>query len=325
MASNNVRGVSRILNKLENSVKAGDYYEAHQMYRTLYFRYLGQKKYDELLDMMYEGAQLFLNHDQQGSGADLSILLIDVLEKSENTDVNKWVPKLTNLFSKISHSVPERDTFLVNAIRWSKQDTELGHPLLHQIVAQVYWNEKNYVQARHHYLRSYDGDGCARLLIEFQCAQGYSYEVDLFIAQTVLQYLCLSNTSTATQTFTNYTQQHPGIRKQGPPYLFPILNFIWFLLQAIESRKLAAFTVLCEQYQPSIKRDPCYVQYLDKIGQIFFGVKPPQRQNGGFLGNFIQNFLGGLDDDSDDDIQPSLAPTAARASTSQPMESSELD
>lgn len=38
MASNNVRGVSRILNKLENSVKAGDYYEAHQMYRTLYFR-----------------------------------------------------------------------------------------------------------------------------------------------------------------------------------------------------------------------------------------------------------------------------------------------
>lgn len=93
----------------------------------------------------------------------------------------------------------------------------------------------------------------------------------------------------------------------------------------ISSRKLAAFTVLCEQYQPSIKRDPCYVQYLDKIGQIFFGVKPPQRQNGGFLGNFIQNFLGGLDDDSDDDIQPPLPPTAARASTSQPMESSELD
>lgn len=38
MASNNVRGVSRILTKLENSVKSGDYYEAHQMYRTLYFR-----------------------------------------------------------------------------------------------------------------------------------------------------------------------------------------------------------------------------------------------------------------------------------------------
>lgn len=38
MASNSARGVSRVLIKLENSVKAGDYYEAHQMYRTLYFR-----------------------------------------------------------------------------------------------------------------------------------------------------------------------------------------------------------------------------------------------------------------------------------------------
>lgn len=38
MASANVRGVSRVLEKLEDSVKEGNYYEAHQMYRTLYFR-----------------------------------------------------------------------------------------------------------------------------------------------------------------------------------------------------------------------------------------------------------------------------------------------
>lgn len=49
------------------------------------------------------------------------------------------------------------------------------------------------------------------------------------------------------------------------------------------SGKLAAFTVLCEQYQPSIKRDPSYREYLDKIAQIFFGVPPPRRQNSGGL------------------------------------------
>lgn len=38
MATNGARGVSRVLQKLENSVKDGNYYEAHQMYRTLYFR-----------------------------------------------------------------------------------------------------------------------------------------------------------------------------------------------------------------------------------------------------------------------------------------------
>lgn len=103
-----------------------------------------------------------------------------------------------------------------------------------QNIAQVYWNEKNYVQARHHYLYSSDGKGCAKLLIEFQMTQGYYCEIDLFIAQAVLQYLCMRNTNTASQTFTNYTKEHPRINKSGPPYLFPLLNFIWFLLQAVE-------------------------------------------------------------------------------------------
>lgn len=32
------RGVGNVLEKLQKSVDAGDYYEAHQMYRTVYFR-----------------------------------------------------------------------------------------------------------------------------------------------------------------------------------------------------------------------------------------------------------------------------------------------
>ena len=35
-----VRGVSRVLAKLEASINEGRYYEAHQMYRTLHFRYV---------------------------------------------------------------------------------------------------------------------------------------------------------------------------------------------------------------------------------------------------------------------------------------------
>ena len=31
-------GASRVLTKLRKTVEAGNYYEAHQMYRTLYFR-----------------------------------------------------------------------------------------------------------------------------------------------------------------------------------------------------------------------------------------------------------------------------------------------
>lgn len=50
--------------------------------------------------------------------------------------------------------------------------------------------------------------------------------------------------------------------------------------------KLTVFTVLCEVYHPSLQRDPAYNMYLDKIGQVFFGVTPPPEPNGppGMLG-----------------------------------------
>ena len=48
-------------------------------------------------------------------------------------------------------------------------------------------SERNYTQARYHYLHSNDGKNFATMLIEFHVTAGYQSEVDLFIAQTVLQ------------------------------------------------------------------------------------------------------------------------------------------
>jgi len=51
----------------------------------------------------------------------------------------------------------------------------------------LYFSEKNYIQARYHYLHSADGKNLAAMLIEYHTTLGYPSEVDLFIAQTVLQ------------------------------------------------------------------------------------------------------------------------------------------
>lgn len=98
------------------------------------------------------------------------------------------------------------------------------------------------------------------------------------------RFLCLKNKNSALVVFTTYTQKHPSI-EDGPPFVQPLLNFIWFLLLAVDGGKLAVFTVLCEQYQPSLRRDPMYNEYLDRIGQLFFGVPPKQTSSyGGLLG-----------------------------------------
>lgn len=53
------------------------------------------------------------------------------------------------------------------------------------------------------------------------------------------------------------------------------------------SGKFASFVVLCEKYELCIKRDPSYTDYLERISQIFFNVKPPRTNNAnsGFFGN----------------------------------------
>ncbi|XP_066603451.1 Golgi to ER traffic protein 4 homolog [Prorops nasuta] len=314
MASRYNHGVQRVLAKLEASVNSENYYEAHQMYRTLYFRYLGQKKYSDLLELLYSGSIKLLQHDQHASGADLGILFIDVLNKSETEPSQEYFEKITTMFSIMTPSYPERDNFIQAALRWSIKgsDFKTGHPDLHQKIAQVFWREKNYIMARQHFIHSKDGSGCAAMLVELHEQRGYSKEIDLFIAQAVLQYLCLQNKATAQEAFNSYTLKHPKICS-GPPYLLPLLNFLFFLLKTIDSGKLDVFTVLCEQYQISLNRDPCYRQYLDKIGQLFFNVPPPQPRNQGLFGSILQSFFNGLDDEEPGDEQRHLASTSHAA------------
>lgn len=45
-----------------------------------------------------------------------------------------------SLFSLVSHGSPERHQYLVRAVKWSCGDTyKLGHPRLHQLLAQTLW------------------------------------------------------------------------------------------------------------------------------------------------------------------------------------------
>lgn len=313
------RGVERILAKLKASVENGQYYEAHQMYRTLYFRYSSQKQYPELLELLFSGSLDLLLHKQNGSGADLAMLFVDVLTKA-NVEVSEEIlEKICRLHSLIWADTPERSSLLTTSIQWSRgvcREHKVGHPRLHQLVAITFWKEKNYSQSSFHFLRSMDGEGCASMLVEYHMSSGYSSEVDLFVAQAVFQYLCLRNKVTANLVFFTYAERHPNIN-HGPPFLMPLLNFVWFLLLTIESGKLTVFTVLCEQYQNAIRRDPAYTEYLDKIGQLFFGLPPPKPRHNNMFGNLLQSIFSGIEDDSEDE--------SLGSSSCQQLQSEELD
>lgn len=47
--------------------------------------------------------------------------------------------------------------------------------------------EQNYSESRYHFLHSSDGEGCAQMLVEYSASRGFHSEVDMFVAQAVLQ------------------------------------------------------------------------------------------------------------------------------------------
>jgi len=276
------------------------------MYRTLYFRYLGQEKYAEVLKLLYEGSVLLFDHEQNSSGADLAKLFVEVLHRCKAPIEVETVNRLATMLSRIPAAAPERQAFLVRAIAWSQlHNSESkkfeGHPKLHTAVADVYWKEADYQRARYHFMRSDDMLGLGRMLVEVQVELGYRSEIDLFAVQAVLQLLCLRDQANASRFFTAYTEQHPLLETQVA-FEQPLLNFTRLLLLAIPQRRASNYAVLCERYQLSLKRDPTYRDYLDRVGQIYFGLPPPRSATDqGVLGNLIQTLMGNLEGDSESD------------------------
>jgi len=293
-ARNNKSRLERIHQKFRNSVENGNFYEASQMTKTLYHRYKAQKNYIDAETLLYENILTLLRHDQQESGFELARLLISLYKESECPISDANIEKISNIIKTSSYSSNCRKDFIQDALNWTVTSNKHGHPKLHFVCALKFWEEKEYESARQHFIHTSDGSQCATFLIEYHIVSGFPGEIDLFVTQAVLQFLCLQNTLTANNTFVGYTSKHPGIQRKSHPYKQPLLNFIAFLLIIIEKGNIDQYTILCEQYQLSIHRDPTYPMYLDKIGQIFFGLTPPKKERSGIegmIGDFMESIF----------------------------------
>lgn len=295
MASRNSKSrLDRIHQKFRNSVENGNFYEASQMTKTLYHRYKAAKNYKDAESLLYENILVLLRHDQQESGFELARLLITLYKDSEAEITEANIEKISTIIQTSSQASTSRKDFIQDALNWTVKTEKHGQPRVHFACALKFWEEKDYESARRHVIHTQDGSQCASFLIEYHIVSGFPGEIDLFVTQAVLQFLCLRNTLTANNTFVSYTTKHPGILRKSHPFKQPLLNFIAFLLIIIEKGSIDQYTVLCEQYQPSIHRDPTYPLYLDKIGQIFFGLPPPKKERSGIegmIGDFMESIF----------------------------------
>lgn len=219
----------------------------------------------------------------------------------------------------------------MQSVKWSSDVSshKLGHPLIHRLIARIMWAEANVEQARHHYLLSRDGAGCGRMLIELSRSKGAAGELDLFVAQCVLQQLCLKEHRTAAMTFATYAEQHPSIGRTDPPFALPLLNFVYYLLECCSSvsaaNDLPIFRALCAAYKSVLERDPSFDKYLQQIGSVYFGATTVQRRGGGGLfGDLITQLFAGFED-GDEDLEEEDVEGAANGNGAVPTVDLDVD
>ena len=103
----------------------------------------------------------------------------------------------------------------------------------------------------------------------------------------MLQFLCLRNLDTATQFYTHFKSNHPLLADK-PKDLPPLINFLNFLFISIKSNTANLFNMLIDLYRPSLDRDSSFYDYLDRIGQYFFNLKPKKVEKESMLNNLMR-------------------------------------
>jgi len=279
---------NRILQKVENNVIAGKFYEAQQMYKTLFFRYTSQNKFQEAINLLDSGAQLFLQYNRNNEGTELANMLINLLNTTHSPVTNELIEIIQKITESYQTQDPGRRIFLKKAIKWSSNlgDNKEGDPRLHNLIAAIDHQAADYGMAQKHYLRGSQPEQFAQALLEWS-REGFPSEEDLYIARAVFQYLALRNLRDANIVFEIFT-------KNCNNKTSPLLNFVRFLLMTLERDAYPLFQRLRERYMISLKRDSSFSQYLDQIGQVYFNVKP-RSEGFGILGDLMKSFLGGND------------------------------
>lgn len=322
-------GLSRIEEKLRLNKQEKNFYETHQLYVTLNHRYHARNKHTEARELMVSGAFFLLENHQDESGMHLSLLYVESLEKHVSEIIQKDIDTLGDLHALLPQELGDIENFQNRAIRWSAScadSPKTGNYSLRKKFASNLWKANHFVEARHHFLYSNDGKTFGEMLMDYTSHFGRPEEIDLFLAQAVLQLLCLNCVHAADNVFISYTSLHPNIDTQ-PPYGYPLLNFLSFLLIAVKDKSkggIVVFTILCEKYKMSIQRDASYIKYLQKIGEHYFGVKSSKASSSGFLQNFIQSLVGD-DSSDDDDIDFDNTPSTSAKSGNVAMTIEDLD
>eukprot|EP00899_Mesostigma_viride_P009630 jgi/Mesvir1/18669/Mv17168-RA.1 len=98
MAGEEITGCQKVLKKLEATMEEGNFYEAQQLYKSLFARYKSQKKWVEAIYLMKEGACMQLRHKQVNCGVELGLLLVELYRAASVPVDEQSIGRIQDIF-----------------------------------------------------------------------------------------------------------------------------------------------------------------------------------------------------------------------------------
>ncbi|VDP13147.1 unnamed protein product [Heligmosomoides polygyrus] len=302
---------SRLEKKAQDCIDKGEFYEAHQVYRTMYFRMVSQERYDDLLQILASGSKKLSEAKEPLSALDLAELYAETLLKSKcdpSESIYSQLYSMLNQFCDPNFPIPNQEflnKFISTCVKWSqsvaskRRERKHGLSELHYVIARAYSSHGHYANARNHMLFA----DRPELLVMHRVHTA---------SKLLSAYLAILNESPSCN----------GTRGE-------LFNFLRLLCNALNFHDEKLFNHLVESYKPHLDVDPCYASYLDRISQIFFGSSSSKRKNdsfGGLFGNILKGVLGEKKEEeeifSDSDFE-SGSPSAMRYQTEDAYETAE--
>ncbi|KAF9544606.1 hypothetical protein EC957_011821 [Mortierella hygrophila] len=298
------RGTAKVLQKLEKSVGDGNYYEAHQMYRTVANRYVKAHNYKDAIDLLRSGSMLLLKHKQAGSGTDLALYLVEVynLDKVPVTEESR--DRIFDLADLMDAENSQRKTFLQNAISWSANNSEYknGDPLLQHYIGLLFWKEKDFNQAEAHLLVGTQESAEALGLTLFEWSElEPSHDKGAYLLRGVLQELAMRNLRDANTVFKTFVERLPAAYlaagqtspngKTIQTFKSSLLNLTQMLLLACETGNASIFKQIAAKYKPVLAIDENFGDLMTTIGELFFNIRAPKQAN--MLADLMSSLFSG--------------------------------
>ncbi|KAF2272766.1 DUF410-domain-containing protein [Westerdykella ornata] len=294
--------LEKTIQRQQQKIEEGQYYEAHQQLRVIASRYVKQSNWAAATDILYSGAQSLLKAGQGGSGGDLCIFLLEVFTKGEIRPDAESKGKLLSLLRAFPRNEPTRKKFVGGMVSWSGRFGEYpsGDPEIHHVAGSLFAEDLEPYDAERHLILGTKSSAETLAQLEYAWYESDdSHTAPLYAARGVLPYLLAGNLRAANKFFLIFTSQlssKAGMSVQEVstassdlrvyPSL-PLLNFLGLLLLAVQRGEAALFRQLKSHYSGNLAE----VQWgdaLDRIGEMYFGIRVPRQ------GNPMMDMLGSM-------------------------------